>query len=55
MQEARIGQQEAIIAGATGQLRAQRAQLELIRREEELTRTLVQQGLQRLPTLLIRV
>lgn len=52
VQEARIGQQEAIIAGATGQLRAQRAQLELIRREEELTRTLVQQGLQRLPTLL---
>ncbi|HWT07536.1 MAG TPA: HlyD family type I secretion periplasmic adaptor subunit [Roseomonas sp.] len=52
VQEARIGQQEAIIAGATGQMRAQRAQLELIRREEELTRTLVQQGLQRLPTLL---
>ncbi|MBP0463235.1 HlyD family type I secretion periplasmic adaptor subunit [Roseomonas sp. PWR1] len=52
VQEARIGQQEAMIAGATGQLRAQRAQLELIRREEEITRGLVQQGLQRLPTLL---
>ena len=52
VQESRIGQQEAIISGATGQMRAQRQQLELIRREEELTRTLVQQGLQRLPTLL---
>lgn len=52
VQEARIGQQEAIIAGATGQIRAQRQQLELIRQEEEMTRTLVQQGLQRLPTLL---
>jgi HlyD family secretion protein len=52
VQEARIGQQEAITSGATGQLRAQRQQLELIRREEEITRTLVQQGLQRLPTLL---
>lgn len=52
VQEARIRQQEAIIAGATGQIRAQRRQLALIRQEEELTRTLVQQGLQRLPTLL---
>jgi HlyD family secretion protein len=52
VQEARIGQQEAIISGATGQLRAQRQQLDLIRREEEITRGLVQQGLQRLPTLL---
>lgn len=52
VQAARIGQQEAIIAGAGGQLRAQRQQLELIRQEEELTRTLVRQGLQRLPTLL---
>lgn len=52
VQEARIGQQEAIIAGVTGQQRAQRQQLSLIRREEELTRGLVQQGLQRLPTLL---
>ncbi|CAH0269238.1 HlyD family type I secretion periplasmic adaptor subunit [Roseomonas sp. CECT 9278] len=52
VQEARIGQQDAITAGATGQLRAQRQQLELIRREEEMTRSLVQQGLQRLPTLL---
>ncbi len=52
VQEARIGQQDAIIAGATGQLRSQRAQLELIRQEEGMTRTLVQQGLQRLPTLL---
>lgn len=52
VQEARIGQQDAITAGATGQIRAQRAQLALIRQEEEMTRTLVQQGLQRLPTLL---
>jgi HlyD family secretion protein len=52
VQEARIGQQEALTAGATGQLRAQRQQLELIRQEEAMTRTLVQQGLQRLPTLL---
>lgn len=52
VQEARIGQQEAITAGATGQIRAQQAQLALIRQEEEMTRTLVQQGLQRLPTLL---
>lgn len=52
VQDARVGQQEAIINGVGGQLRAQRNQLELIRREEELTRTLVQQGLQRLPTLL---
>lgn len=52
VQEARIGQQEAIISGATGQLRSQRSQLELIRQEEQMTRTLVQQGLQRLPTLL---
>ncbi len=52
VQEARIGQQEALIAGANGQLRSQRSQLELIRQEEQMTRTLVQQGLQRLPTLL---
>lgn len=52
VQEARIGQQEAVISGANGSMRAQRQQLELIRREEEITRTLVQQGLQRLPTLL---
>jgi HlyD family secretion protein len=52
VQEARIGQQEAVSAGAIGQIRAQRQQLELIRREEELTRILYQQGLQRLPTLL---
>lgn len=52
VQQARIGQQEAIIDGAEGQLRAQRRQLLLIRQEEELTATLVRQGLQRLPTLL---
>jgi len=52
VQEARIGQQEAIIAGAGGLLRAQRQQLELIRQEEEMARTLVRQGLQRLPALL---
>jgi len=52
VQEARIGQQEAVIAAATGQLRAQQQQLQLIRDEEEITRGLVRQGLQRLPTLL---
>ncbi|WP_137124332.1 HlyD family type I secretion periplasmic adaptor subunit [Roseomonas sp. HF4] len=52
VQEARIGQQEAVIAAATGQIRAQQQQLQLIRDEEEITRGLVRQGLQRLPTLL---
>ena len=52
VQQARIEQQHAIIASARGQQRAQEAQLALIRREEELTETLVRQGLQRLPTLL---
>jgi HlyD family secretion protein len=52
VQEARIGQQEAAITAATGQLRAQRQQLQLVREEEEITRGLVRQGLQRLPTLL---
>ncbi len=52
VQQARIEQQNAMIASARGQQRAQEAQLALIRREEELTQTLVRQGLQRLPTLL---
>ena len=52
VQQARIAQQQATIASAQGQLRAQGLQLELIRREEEITRGLVNQGLQRLPQLL---
>jgi HlyD family secretion protein len=52
VQEARIEQQNAMIASAEGQIRAAATQLQLIRREEEITRGLVQQGLQRLPQLL---
>ena len=52
VQQARIDQQNAVIASARGQQRAQEQQLVLIRREEDLTQTLVRQGLQRLPTLL---
>jgi len=50
--EARVDQQTATIAGARGQLVATREQLRLIRQEEALRRTLVQQGLARLPDLL---
>lgn len=52
VQRARIEQQNAVIASARGQLRAQEQQLVLIRHEEDITRGLVRQGLQRLPTLL---
>lgn len=50
--QARIDQQQAVIAGARGQLTSTRRQLALIKQEEEMTRTLVNQGLQRLPQLL---
>ncbi|MDB5374423.1 MAG: HlyD family type secretion periplasmic adaptor subunit [Belnapia sp.] len=50
--EARVAQQTATIAGARGQLVSTRRQLTLIKQEEEMTRTLVSQGLQRLPQLL---
>jgi HlyD family secretion protein len=50
--QARIDQQHAVIAGARGQLTSTRRQLSLIKQEEEMTRTLVTQGLQRLPQLL---
>ncbi|WP_052214297.1 HlyD family type I secretion periplasmic adaptor subunit [Belnapia sp. F-4-1] len=50
--QARIDQQQAVIAGARGQLASTRRQLALIKQEEEMTRTLVNQGLQRLPQLL---
>ncbi|MBR0655052.1 HlyD family type I secretion periplasmic adaptor subunit [Plastoroseomonas arctica] len=52
VQEARIAQSRSTISSAEGQYRATIAQLDLIRREEEITRGLVQQGLQRLPQLL---
>jgi HlyD family secretion protein len=50
--QSRIDQQSAIIAGARGQLSSTQRQLALIRQEEEMTRTLVNQGLARLPQLL---
>lgn len=50
--QSRIEQQSAIIAGARGQLSSTQRQLALIRQEEEMTRTLVNQGLARLPQLL---
>lgn len=50
--QARIDQQSAIIAGARGQLSSTRRQLALIKQEEDMTRTLVNQGLQRVPQLL---
>ncbi len=50
--QSRIDQQNAIIAGARGQLSSTQRQLALIRQEEEMTRTLVNQGLARLPQLL---
>ena len=52
VQEARIAQSRSTIGSAEGQHRATLAQLDLIRREEEITRGLVLQGLQRLPQLL---
>jgi HlyD family secretion protein len=50
--QARIDQQTATITGARGQLASTRRQLVLIKQEEEMTRTLVNQGLQRVPQLL---
>jgi HlyD family secretion protein len=50
--QARIDQQSAIISGARGQLSSTQRQLALIQQEEEMTRTLVNQGLARLPQLL---
>ncbi|MES2709976.1 MAG: HlyD family type I secretion periplasmic adaptor subunit [Pseudomonadota bacterium] len=52
VQEARISQSRSTIGSAEGQHRATAAQLELIRREEDITQGLVRQGLQRLPQLL---
>lgn len=50
--ETRVDQQNAVIAGARGQLTATQRQLALIRQEEAMRRGLVQQGLARLPDLL---
>ncbi len=50
--QTRVDQQEAVIAGARGQLAATQRQLALIRQEETMRRALVQQGLARLPDLL---
>ena len=50
--EARVDQQTAVISGARGQLVATQRQLALIRQEESMRRSLVQQGLARLPDLL---
>ncbi|MFL5334448.1 MAG: biotin/lipoyl-binding protein, partial [Geminicoccaceae bacterium] len=50
--QARIEQQQAVTAGARGQLAATRRQLDLIRQEEAMRHGLVSQGLARLPDLL---
>ena len=50
--EARAAQQEATATSAQAQIGSQRRQLELIRREEQDVRTLVAQGLERMPRLL---
>lgn len=50
--QARIEQQNGVIAGARGQLDATRRQLVLIRQEEVMRRDLVRQGLSRVPELL---
>jgi len=50
--QARIDQHEAMIPGTRGQLVAARRQYELIQQEEAMRRTLLQQGLARLPDLL---
>lgn len=50
--DARVAQHEATAASAHGQIASQRRQLELIRREEQDVRTLVSQGLERMPRLL---
>lgn len=49
---ARVEQQEATIAGLRGQQASARRQYELIRQEEAMRRTLLQQGLARLPDVL---
>ncbi|WP_149536668.1 HlyD family type I secretion periplasmic adaptor subunit [Siccirubricoccus phaeus] len=50
--QARIEQQNAVIAGARGQLTATRLQLALAKQEEQAKRGLVNQGLGRMPELL---
>jgi HlyD family type I secretion membrane fusion protein len=50
--EARAAQQEATASSAQAQISSQRRQLELIRREEQDVKTLVAQGLERMPRLL---
>jgi len=50
--EARAAQQEATASSAQAQIGSQRRQLELIRREEQDVKTLVAQGLERMPRLL---
>lgn len=50
--QARIDQHEAMIPGTRGQLIAAKRQYELIQQEEAMRRTLLQQGLARLPDLL---
>lgn len=50
--EARIAQQRAVIASATGQLEGTRRQLDFIRQEERMRSDLTRQGLGRLPELL---
>ncbi len=50
--QARIDQYEAMIPGTRGQLVAAKRQYELIQQEEAMRRTLLQQGLARLPDLL---
>lgn len=50
--EARQGQSAALVASAQGQLAATRGQLELVRQEEAMRRSLTGQGLARLPELL---
>src|SRR6185436_7097733 len=49
--QAQIAQQRAAILANRGRLDATRRQLEIIRQEEKLRRTLVQEGLARLPDL----
>jgi HlyD family secretion protein len=50
--DARIAQHEATASSAQAQIGSQKRQLELIRREEQDVRTLVAQGLERMPRLL---
>ncbi|MBO1074487.1 HlyD family type I secretion periplasmic adaptor subunit [Roseomonas marmotae] len=50
--EARIAQHEATASSARAQIGSQQRQLELIKREEQDVRTLVAQGLERMPRLL---